>query len=654
MPILSFPSNPTVNDTYTFNGKTWVWNGTAWDLQKSGAINGLPIGNVTPSTGAFTTLSSTGNTSLGDINSSLIPAANAVYDLGSEARQWSNLYLTGNTIYLGGLQLKDTGENTLSVFTADGTTPANIAGEINASDIVGTIATAEYVTQNAQANITSVGTLTSLDVTGNITSGNLSGTNIFGTLATAAQTNITSIGTLGSLAVTGNIASGNTSGAIITGTSTVIGGGITLNANTISSSGSTMTIDPSAAGATGTVVIAGNLQVQGTTTTIDSTSVTINDLVFTVANNAAIASAANGGGIEVGPPDSPYATWLYDQPNSRWSTALGINATGNVTAGNLSGTSISGTLTTAAQTNITSVGTLTELAVTGNISGGNIGATNIVGTLATASQPNITTVGTLGALAVTGNITGGNISIASINATGNAQVGNILAGGYYYANGIPFTSSGGGISWTTQANVPPASPTPGDFWYDSYTQAKYQYVNDGTGNVWVDQSAPTTFATISVSGIINNNANGVGNIGSDSTRFDTVFAKATSAQYADLAEIYVADAEYPPGTVVVFGGSAEITQSTKICDSRVAGVISTNPAFIMNDSVQGLPVALVGRVPCRVKGPVLPGDVLVTSDEPGTACRIIDQWVHGCVIGKSLGIVPEGTTATIEVSVGRF
>jgi len=61
MSTLNFPTSPSLNDTYSFGTKTWVWNGDAWQLQSSGAINNIPIGNVTPSTGAFTTLSATGN-----------------------------------------------------------------------------------------------------------------------------------------------------------------------------------------------------------------------------------------------------------------------------------------------------------------------------------------------------------------------------------------------------------------------------------------------------------------------------------------------------------------------------------------------------------------------------------------------------------------
>jgi hypothetical protein len=61
MSTLNFPANPDLNDTYSFGTKTWIWNGDAWQLQNQGAINGIPIGNITPSTGAFTTLSATGN-----------------------------------------------------------------------------------------------------------------------------------------------------------------------------------------------------------------------------------------------------------------------------------------------------------------------------------------------------------------------------------------------------------------------------------------------------------------------------------------------------------------------------------------------------------------------------------------------------------------
>jgi len=121
--------------------------------------------------------------------------------------------------------------------------------------------------------------------------------------------------------------------------------------------------------------------------------------------------------------------------------------------------------------------------------------------------------------------------------------------------------------------------------------------------------------------------------------------------------MYVADADYPPGTVVDFGGVEEITQTVAPGSTAIAGVISTNPSYIMNSGQQGkhvLPVALTGRVPCRVQGPVSKGDVLVSSTRPGVAQRIGTQYQPGCVIGKSLGYIDDASIQTIEVVVGRF
>jgi hypothetical protein len=102
-------------------------------------------------------------------------------------------------------------------------------------------------------------------------------------------------------------------------------------------------------------------------------------------------------------------------------------------------------------------------------------------------------------------------------------------------------------------------------------------------------------------------------LGNTTNRWSNVFAVASSAQYADLAERYEADREYPAGTVVSIGGDAEVTIATVASD--VFGVVSTNPAFLMNDGAGNNathpPVALVGRVPVRVQGKVNKGDKLI-------------------------------------------
>jgi hypothetical protein len=137
--------------------------------------------------------------------------------------------------------------------------------------------------------------------------------------------------------------------------------------------------------------------------------------------------------------------------------------------------------------------------------------------------------------------------------------------------------------------------------------------------------------------IVNGGANTTGNIGSSTGYFNRLFATATTALYADLAENYVSDSDYTPGTVVVFGGEKEITVTNETGDERVAGVISTNPAYLMNSGEPGLPVALRGKVPVRVIGPVAKGDSLVTSTTPGVAISVgRDRTYAQAVFAKSL------------------
>ena len=148
------------------------------------------------------------------------------------------------------------------------------------------------------------------------------------------------------------------------------------------------------------------------------------------------------------------------------------------------------------------------------------------------------------------------------------------------------------------------------------------------------------------------------NLGSATKRFANVHAvtfegTSTSAQYADLAEKYEADANYAAGTVVGFGGSKEITANLNDADPRVAGVISTAPAYLMNSRCEGditLPVALTGRVPCRVTGEIKKGDMIVSAGN-GVGRAEANPKV-GTVIGKALNDF-NGRYGTIEVVVGR-
>lgn len=126
---------------------------------------------------------------------------------------------------------------------------------------------------------------------------------------------------------------------------------------------------------------------------------------------------------------------------------------------------------------------------------------------------------------------------------------------------------------------------------------------------------------------------------------------------ADLAEMYVSDEAYAPGTVVEFGGDYEITATTQSHSTRVAGVISTAPSYLMNIDQNGthvLPVALTGRVPCLVMGSITKGDCLVASSTKGVAQALdYTQYRPACIIGKALQNYNSQEIGTIEIAVGK-
>jgi hypothetical protein len=217
-----------------------------------------------------------------------------------------------------------------------------------------------------------------------------------------------------------------------------------------------------------------------------------------------------------------------------------------------------------------------------------------------------------------------------ISATGNITGGNVLTGGL-----ISATST-----ITSAANITGGNVLTGG-------------LISATGNITGGNLTVST-GTVTVGNIVNANGNGVGNIGSTSLYFNTIFGKATTAQYADLAEVYASDADYAPGTVLVFGGAQEVTISTTDSSRRVAGVVSTNPAHLMNATLESehkVAVALTGRVPTQVVGPVAKGDMMVSTGD-GRA-RAEAEPLSGAVIGKALEDF-DGAEGTIEIVVGRI
>ena len=288
---------------------------------------------------------------------------------------------------------------------------------------------------------------------------------------------------------------------------------------------------------------------------------------------------------------------------------------------------------------------MASLIVTGNISGGNVGATAHTGSIVTVS----------------GNITGGNILTAGIvsaagNVTGNYILGNgaLLTGVITSVaninsgtSNVTVVSSGGNVSVGVggTSNVAVFAST------GEYVTGVISASGNITGGNIVTEG---TTGILSVNSITHTGTNAVGNIGSSSSYFNQVFATATTALYADVAELYVADAQYAPGTVLEFGGANEVTIAE---DStiRIAGVVSTDPAYLMNAGQDGeyiVPVALLGRVPCRVRGNIRKGDMLISGGD-GVARSAQAQPMVGSVIGKALEN-HAGGDGVITVVVGRI
>ena len=158
-----------------------------------------------------------------------------------------------------------------------------------------------------------------------------------------------------------------------------------------------------------------------------------------------------------------------------------------------------------------------------------------------------------------------------------------------------------------------------------------------------------------VRGITNLNANAVGNIGSASTYFNTVFATATTALYADVAERFHADETYQPGTVVELGGPNEITISQSDLSENVFGVISTRAAYLMNagagTDATHPPVAMTGRVPVRVIGTVRKGDRLVSAGAGLARAARREEITAYNVIGRALRDKTTTEEGTVEAIV---
>jgi hypothetical protein len=383
-------------------------------------------------------------------------------------------------------------------------------------------------------------------------------------------------------------------------------------------------------------------------------------------------------------------------------TLTSLSVSGNANVGNIGATTFvgslsgaattAGTVTTAAQPNITSVGTLTSLAVTGNISAGNVSATTFTGalsgaatsattagTVTTAAQPNITSVSTSftgltfaanGQITMSGagsQISGVNlVSATSFSGNGSSITGinasSIASGTLAQARLANSTLTLGNTTLTlggTTTTVAGLSSVTSTTFVGALTGAATSATTAGTVTTAAQSNITSvgTLTSLSVSGQITNGnitTGASGTAGNLTGNWTLSSGSRLQATYADLAEKYVADATYGPGTVLIFGGEHEVTLATEENSSRVAGVVTTNPAYSMNSACEGehvVEIALQGRVPVKVLGPVYKGDLLVSGANGHATANNLAR--AGTIIGKSLENFTE-TIGTIEVAVGRF
>ena len=277
------------------------------------------------------------------------------------------------------------------------------------------------------------------------------------------------------------------------------------------------------------------------------------------------------------------------------------------------------------------------------------------------SNANDTTSGHLSIANDTGLVVGADSDIAiTVDASGGI-IANTVPN-----TDITFKVNDGGTTTTvmtidgSESRVGIGTTTPSTKLEITGTTTSTAFAGPLTGNVTgnITSSGANSMTTLTMGGTLTSkailpDATTSYDIGSSTKKYNTVYAKATSAQYADLAEVYETDAEYEVGTVMVFGGDKEVTISTEGNDPRVAGVISEKPAYLMNSKSAGQPVALMGKVPCKVIGHIVKGDMLSTDPaNNGVAKKTHDPQV-GEVIGKALENYDSEEIGTINIVVGR-
>jgi hypothetical protein len=359
-----------------------------------------------------------------------------------------------------------------------------------------------------------------------------------------------------------------------------------------------------------------------------------NDLgLFVGTGNAAVISETGNDGIVRSSISGGNLVIQANVGGSTFDVARALGASGTFAVSNAA--TVGSTLSVVGNITGANLNTGAQVVATGNVTGGNL----ITAGLITAT----------GAITSTANVTGGNLRTGGVvSATGNITSAANIAGTFFIGNGSQLTGLSLGVSVTKFVN----GTSEGNIG-DSGGNINFNVA--GTSNVAVFTTTGGVFTGITTPSIAKSGTNAVGNIGSSSNFFNRVFATATTALYADVAERFAADEVMEPGTVVELGGTKEITRATGELSDQVFGVISTNPAFTMNGGAgeddTHPAVAMTGRVPVKVIGSVRKGDRLVSAGDGVARAAQPGEITAFNVIGRSLVDKATPESGTIEAIV---
>jgi hypothetical protein len=631
--------------------------------QIDGSFGNLDISNnvVTGQLMTYDKLSNvwvnTGGNALDPGNSSYF--SNTPVHLGNVA----NVKIGGGAI---GYVLETDGQGNLS-WTSKGTLRANILGITpdsgNANIILVTVANTTPYTNGTAITISGANGVSNTVVNGNTfyvkvasdfaTSGNVRLYTDVSLTTAATSTNISYTNSPNALAITslgssGAAAAGGSNTTIQFNNNNILDGDadFTYNftTNLLTLNGNANVANLNSSGVVTAANIVSNIATGTAPLTVTSTTRVGNlSVAYSNVSDFGVTTAQTTGTF--------FPVFVNGSSTANRALAANANLGFNAATGNLSATILNSNTSIAAGTTIVAIGNVTGSNI---LTAGNVTASRLIsnvatgtaplvvssttqvanlnvataGTVTTAAQPNITSVGTLTSLGVNGTVTAVAVTANTGIFTGNGSGLTALTGANVTGTvaNATYAVNAGTVTTAAQPNITSVSTS-----FTSLTFANAQTISGN--NMTLTTGANTNAGTIT------------GN-------WSLSTGSKLQSTYADLAEYYEADQDYEPGTVLAFGGEKEVTIAED-GTTRVAGVVSTNPAYAMNATCTGIAVAIAlqGRVPTRVRGTIRKGDMMVSAGN-GFA-RPWNNPAMGTVIGKALEDF-DGVDGVIEVAVGRL